>query len=122
MTTIGALNKYIYDYTDCINACDFYNTDKTKRLGYDNTLCLLKCNSYFTQLRKLNLPSQNIYFPDTSTSPSLIHKPDNKCGNSLTCMENHYQKDLCIRQCTLNESFFSPYRMKRCIDLCHYGK
>lgn len=125
MTTIGALNEYVKDYTNCINQCDFYNTDKTKRLGFDNTLCLLKCNSYFTQLRQLRQPSERIYFPDASIIPKEYKSLDfktcrNKKGNEfLTCMENLHQKNVCQTQCFLNESFFSPYRMKICLRMCN---
>jgi hypothetical protein len=122
MTTIGALNKYVHDYTKCVDGCDFYNTDKTKRLGYDNTVCLLKCNDYFTRLRKNNLPSRSVYFLDSSLDPTPINK-SNTCQylegeKKLKCLDETYQRDLCKKQCYLNESFFSPYRMKVCLRLC----
>lgn len=121
MTTIGALNSYIRDYTNCINECDFYNTDKTKRLGFDNTGCLLKCNSYFTQLRKQGEPSRPIYFKDASVIPFVRRNIDYKtCLYDLNCMEKVFQKEMCKKQCDLNRTFFSPYRSNRCLSLCEY--
>jgi hypothetical protein len=117
MTAIGALNEYLKDYTECVNRCDFYNTDKTKRLGYDNNLCLLKCNSFYTYLRKNHIPSHGVYFADES-GPRRVIKIDDTCGNDLKCMEQNYQKNECKKQCYLNQSFFSPYRLKRCFYFC----
>jgi hypothetical protein len=118
---IGALSKYIHEYTDCINGCDFYNTDKTKRLGFDNTVCLLKCNSYFTNLRRLNEKPQAVWFPDATDIPAHFSKDKFRiCNNNLDCMERKYQESLCFRQCLLNESFFTPHRMQTCFRMCKY--
>jgi len=124
MTTIGALNKYIHDYTTCINECDFYNTDKTQRLGYDNNLCLFKCNSYFTQLRKNNYPTEKIFFPDKSVLPAPYLTYDKAACDSqpaqskLACMEKQYQQFICKKQCDLDGRFFTPYRKQICYNLC----
>lgn len=118
MTTIGALNEYIHDYTKCVNECDFYNSDKTKRLGFDNVMCLLKCNSYYTTLRKLGKKSVPVFFRDASDAPVQYYNFDDGCSYDLNCKEKVYQRDLCKKQCILDSSFYTPYRFKRCFRLC----
>lgn len=123
MTTVGALNKYIHDYTNCINNCDFYTSDKTKRLGYDNNMCLLRCNSYFTSLRKNGFPTERICFQDNETPIPFLSYDSSSCNNlkgekKLKCLENQYQIFTCKKQCDLNGSFFSPFQKQVCYNLC----
>ena len=105
---LGNLAKYKKGYTLCQDSCDFNNTDKTQRLGYDNTTCLLKCNDFFSNLRKKNLPDINVQ----SLSEFCFDKDIKK-------QEQCYQYNLCKQYCQLDSSLMKPDQLTKCFQNCY---
>ena len=105
MTTIGMLSKYINPYTNCINSCDFFYTDKTNRLGYDNVKCLLKCNDIYTQYRKNN------YY---NKIPLSIHEYLNYIPCNPYKYEECYGRKLGLLGCEIDKKFMTRESYEKC--------
>lgn len=110
---VGALADYINGYTNCIDKCDFDKSDKTQRLGYDNILCLLNCNNYYSNLERERLPDRKLYqdnFPQKCLNEPTLNK-------QFQC----YQTNYCLQQCNLNKHLMTDTNMKICKNKCLFG-
>jgi hypothetical protein len=107
---IGGLANYVKGYTNCLDQCDFDKSDKTQRLGFDNTSCLLKCNTYYNYLERHRLPDKSFY-PDVIPKQCLTQP-------TLQAQGKCYQFSYCLKQCELDKNLMTQDNMKRCVDRC----
>jgi len=117
MTTIGGLSNYIQGYTHCIDSCDPYYSDKTNRLGYDNTRCLLSCNKYYTSLRQEGIPDP--YKSLNNRYTSVLNFCKDFCKGNIDCEEKCYQQNQCIKQCNIDSKFMTLDNKNKCIKSCY---
>ncbi len=116
---IGALNKYIYDYTKCVDSCQPYLQSRTDRLGTSTYLCLMKCNNFYSNLRTNHLPSVGAMYINQRLVPTKIYEYEADTKRDLRKINEKYNMDMCKHQCKLDSKFMSEYEANLCQEKCN---